>query len=38
MVYIQGRPDHKLPHAEMIDHLVQLVEDRVDAMETENRD
>ncbi len=38
MVYIQGQPDHKLPHAEMIDHLVQLVEDRVDALETENRD
>ncbi len=26
MVYLNGRPNHKLPHNEMIDHLVQQVE------------
>lgn len=29
MVYIDGRPNHKLPHEEMVDHLVELVEKRV---------
>lgn len=26
MVYIAGRPDHKLAHEDMVDHLVELVE------------
>ncbi len=30
MVYIEGRPDHKLPHDQMVDHLVELVEDAVE--------
>ena len=29
MVYIDGRPNHKLPHEKMVDHLVELVEQRV---------
>lgn len=29
MVYIEGRPDHKLPHDEMVGHLVNLVEEKV---------
>lgn len=29
MVYIDGRPNHKLPHEKMVDHLVELVEKRV---------
>jgi hypothetical protein len=28
MVYLAGRPDHKKPHDEMVDHLVGLVEDK----------
>ena len=28
MVYLAGRPDHKKPHNEMVDHLVELVEDK----------
>ena len=28
MVYLAGRPDHKKPHDEMVDHLVSLVEDK----------
>ena len=28
MVYLAGRPDHKKPHDEMVDHLVTLVEDK----------
>ena len=28
MVYLAGRPDHKKPHDEMVDHLVALVEDK----------
>ena len=28
MVYVAGRPDHKKPHDEMVDHLVSLVEDK----------
>lgn len=32
MVYLEGRPDHKKPHDEMIDHLVGLVEAKAAAM------
>jgi (E)-4-hydroxy-3-methylbut-2-enyl-diphosphate synthase len=28
MVYVAGKPDHKKPHNEMIDHLVGLVENK----------
>ena len=28
MVYLAGRPDHKKPHDEMVDHLVALVVDK----------
>ena len=28
MVYLAGRPDHKKPHDEMVDHLVELVENK----------
>lgn len=28
MVYLAGRPDHKKPHDEMVDHLVTLVEEK----------
>jgi (E)-4-hydroxy-3-methylbut-2-enyl-diphosphate synthase len=28
MVYLAGRPDHKKPHGEMVDHLVDLVKDK----------
>ncbi|MGC6534473.1 MAG: flavodoxin-dependent (E)-4-hydroxy-3-methylbut-2-enyl-diphosphate synthase [Parvibaculales bacterium] len=28
MVYVAGKPDHKKPHDEMVDHLVGLVEDK----------
>jgi len=29
MVYIAGRPNHKLPHEEMVEHLAGLVESKV---------
>ncbi len=32
MVYLAGRPDHKKPHDEMVDHLVALVEDKAAEM------
>lgn len=32
MVYLAGRPDHKKPHAEMVDHLVTLVENKAHEM------
>jgi (E)-4-hydroxy-3-methylbut-2-enyl-diphosphate synthase len=32
MVYVAGRPDHKKPHDEMIDHLVTLVENKAHDM------
>lgn len=28
MVYLAGRPDHKKPHDEMVDHLIELVENK----------
>ena len=34
MVYLAGRPDHKKPHGEMVDHLVDLVKDKADEMAT----
>jgi len=32
MVYLAGQPDHKKPHDEMVDHLVELVESKVAEM------
>ena len=32
MVYLAGRPDHKKPHREMVDHLVDLVKDKAGEM------
>ena len=32
MVYLAGRPDHKKPHGEMVDHLVDLVKDKAGEM------
>jgi (E)-4-hydroxy-3-methylbut-2-enyl-diphosphate synthase len=32
MVYLAGRPDHKKPHGEMVDHLVDLVKDKASEM------
>jgi (E)-4-hydroxy-3-methylbut-2-enyl-diphosphate synthase len=36
MVYVAGRPDHKKPHHEMIDHLVELVENKAAEMAEAN--
>ena len=32
MVYLAGQPDHKKPHDEMVDHLVELVESKAAEM------
>jgi (E)-4-hydroxy-3-methylbut-2-enyl-diphosphate synthase len=32
MVYLVGQPDHKKPHDEMVDHLVELVESKAAEM------
>ena len=32
MVYLAGQPDHKKPHDEMVDHLVELVETKAAEM------
>ncbi len=31
MVYVDGRPDHKLSHDDMVEHLVELVESKARA-------
>jgi len=28
MMYVSGRPDHKLSNADMVEHIVQQVEDK----------
>ncbi|MBE8191688.1 MAG: flavodoxin-dependent (E)-4-hydroxy-3-methylbut-2-enyl-diphosphate synthase [Alphaproteobacteria bacterium] len=33
MVYVEGKPDHKLPHNEMVEHLARLVEEKVAQIE-----
>ena len=38
MVYLAGQPDHKKPHAEMVAHLVKLVEDKAAQMAAEKAD
>lgn len=35
MVYIAGKPDHKIDNAQMIDHIVALVEKKAAALEAE---
>ena len=35
MVYLAGRPDHKKPHDEMVDHLVELVENKAAELATQ---
>jgi (E)-4-hydroxy-3-methylbut-2-enyl-diphosphate synthase len=35
MVYLAGRPDHKLDNGAMVDHIVELVEARAAAIEAE---
>ena len=32
MMYVSGRPDHKVSNAQMVDHIVELVEKRAEAM------
>ena len=32
MVYVSGRPDHKMSNEEMVDHLVGLVENHAQMM------
>ena len=32
MVYLAGRPDHKLDNDAMIEHIVELVENRAEAI------
>ncbi|MCB1400786.1 MAG: 4-hydroxy-3-methylbut-2-en-1-yl diphosphate synthase, partial [Rhodobacteraceae bacterium] len=33
MVYLAGKQSHKMTNAEMIDHIVQLVEERAATLE-----
>jgi (E)-4-hydroxy-3-methylbut-2-enyl-diphosphate synthase len=33
MVYLAGKPDHKLDNAAMVDHIVELVEARAAEIE-----
>jgi len=35
MVYVAGRPDHKMPHDQMIEHLAGLVEQKVAEVEAQ---
>ncbi|MDR3511768.1 MAG: 4-hydroxy-3-methylbut-2-en-1-yl diphosphate synthase, partial [Caulobacteraceae bacterium] len=35
MVYLAGKPDHKMDNDQMIEHIVQLVQARADEIETE---
>ena len=37
MVYLAGKPDHKKPHDEMVDHLVALVESKAAEMAAQKR-
>ena len=36
MVYVAGRPDHKLDNAAMVDHIVELVEQRAAELKTQS--
>jgi (E)-4-hydroxy-3-methylbut-2-enyl-diphosphate synthase len=35
MMYVNGRPDHKLSNADMVDHIVELVEAKADRLRTQ---
>ncbi|MDB5460172.1 MAG: gcpE, partial [Caulobacteraceae bacterium] len=35
MVYMAGKPDHKLDNDHMVDHIVELVEQRAAQIEAE---
>ena len=37
MVYVAGRPDHKMDNAQMVDHIVGLVEARAAEIEAEKK-
>jgi len=37
MVYLAGQPDHKKPHDEMVDHLVELVETKAAEMAAQKK-
>jgi (E)-4-hydroxy-3-methylbut-2-enyl-diphosphate synthase len=36
MMYVAGRPDHKLDNEQMVDHIVDLVEKRAAQIDAEN--
>ncbi len=38
MVYVNGRPNHKLPHDQMVEHLAELVEIAVAAKQSATKD
>ena len=38
MVYLAGKQDHKLSNDDMIEHIVELVEKKAEALELENED
>jgi (E)-4-hydroxy-3-methylbut-2-enyl-diphosphate synthase len=35
MVYVAGKPDHKMDNDQMVDHIVQLVEARAEQLKAE---
>ena len=35
MIYVSGKPDHKMDNEAMVDHIVQLVEQRAAQIEAE---
>jgi (E)-4-hydroxy-3-methylbut-2-enyl-diphosphate synthase len=38
MMYVSGRPDHKLDNEQMVEHIVELVEQRAAQIEAANRE
>jgi (E)-4-hydroxy-3-methylbut-2-enyl-diphosphate synthase len=38
MVYVAGKPDHKMDNERMVDHIVALVEERAAEIEAEKAD
>ena len=36
MIYVSGKPDHKMDNETMVDHIVELVEARAAQIEAEN--
>jgi (E)-4-hydroxy-3-methylbut-2-enyl-diphosphate synthase len=37
MVYLAGKPDHKMDNGQMIDHIVELVEQRAAEIEADSK-